>query len=172
MLIPPPDSKGMETNQHAKGMVLKPNKGLTVQGPTGRGIPFWGNRKAPEGGTLKVPPDRKSRSPPTPRTHLSQHLGYQSSSSRSNAAKQDGATCKPGIKLKHVVSNLLLRKFPNDALNQHSLSPVASHYIFSQFWQDLAPFRPAPGPMFCFSVVDQRMFGWAMFTPLTSRVFI
>ena len=162
------DSKGMETNQHAKGMALKPNKG-----PTGRGIPFWGNRKFKEGGTLKVAPDVKSRrSPPTPSTHVSKHHGCQRPSSRSNAAKQGGATHKPGTKPKHVVFNLLLRKCPNNARSQHSSSPNTSHYIFSQTPQDLAPFRPGPAPVFCFCVVDQRMFGWALFTPLASRVFI
>lgn len=154
-------------------MALEPNEGPRSPGPTGKGSPFWGSRKAKEGGTAEAAPDVKSgRAPPTPGTHLSRRHPCPRSSSRRKAAKQDGPTHKPGTKLKYAVFNLLWRKFPNSAFNQHSFSPTESHYIFSQSPQDLAPFRPAPGPVFCFRVVDQRMFGWALFIPLASRVFI
>ena len=58
------------------------------------------------------------------------HRGCQRASSRSSATKQDGAPHKPGAKPKHVV-------FPS--INEVSKQCIKSHYIFSQFLQDLHP---------------------------------
>lgn len=66
------------------------------------------------------------------------HRGCQRASSRSSATKQDGAPTSLA-QSQSMLSFLLLMKCPNNALNQHCFSQIESHYIFSQFLQDLHP---------------------------------
>lgn len=175
LLIPPLTPKEWKQTNMPKAWPQSQIRDWWVQGAASRHIPLWGNRKAKEGGTLEVAPRVKNwdlllsqglpwistivaRGPALEATLRRQKWRHPEAWQKANATQ-------------YVFFNFLLRKFPNNALSQHSLSPTTSHDIFSQSPQDLAPFRPVSGPVFCFYIIYQRMFGWAPLTPWASRVF-
>lgn len=153
----------METNQRAKGMAPKPNKGLMSPGGCKQTHSFMREQKGQGRGNFGgCSESKKLGPPPIPGTPLNKHHRCQRSSFGSNTPKakwRHPEAWQKANATQYVFFNFLLRKFPNNALSQHSLSPTTSHDIFSQSPQDLAPFRLVSGPVFCYYIIYQRMFG-------------